>query len=273
MKPTAHPQPPLHTHGSAWRCLPWPLPALLVWALAWGCCVALPGAWGAAFGLLLGVLAGSAALSRMRQAVVGLGFPLSWLALNGLQAVAPWVWLLLAAVLALAYPLRAWSDAPLFPTPAKALGLLAAQVSLPPSASILDAGCGLGHGLRALRQAYPHACLHGVEWSRLWAWACRWRCPWAEVQRGDMWAQGWARHDLVYVFQRPESMARVMDKAARELRHGAWLVSLEFPALGWQPHAELAAGPGRSVWLYQQPFRAAQGAPQAGGESLAVPRR
>ena len=70
-------------------------------------------------------------------------------------------------------------------------------------ATVLDAGCGLGHGLKALRSAYPQARVRGVERSLPLSWLCRRRCPWAEVRRGDMWAQSWRGVDLVYLFQRP----------------------------------------------------------------------
>jgi formylglycine-generating enzyme required for sulfatase activity len=60
-------------------------------------------------------------------------------------------------VLLLIYPLNAWRDAPLFPTPPDALNDLPDVATLPPGARVLDAGCGLGQGLQALRQAYPLA--------------------------------------------------------------------------------------------------------------------
>jgi hypothetical protein len=60
---------------------------------------------------------------------------------------------------------------------------------------------------------------------------------------------------MVYVFQRPESMARAADKAVRELRPGAWLVSLEFDAPALAPTKVLECADGRRVWLYRVPFR------------------
>ena len=54
----------------------------------------------------------------------------------------------------------------------------------------------------------------------------------ATVRRADIWAADWSGYDLVYLFQRPESMPRAAAKAARELRPGAWLASLEFPGAG-----------------------------------------
>jgi len=227
--------------------LPWPLPALLAWLAAWALYAALapqPVAFAAA--ALAGGVIGFTAQGRWRRAIAAAGFPLSALALG---AVPAWAWLIAVLPLLLAYPLKAWRDAPFFPTPAGALQGLAAVVKLPAGARALDAGCGLGHGLAALRCELPHAAIEGVEWSRPLAWAARWRCRFARVRRGDMWADDWRGLDLVYLFQRPESMPRAMEKAAREMP-GAWLVSLEFEAPGWHPVARLGSRP---VWVYRIP--------------------
>ena len=238
--------------------LPWPLPAALVWSGAWLLWLALtsaglPAAW--AFGL---ALAGSSAAAllcdgRWRRGIAGAGFPISALALGTLAAVPSWVWLLLLLPVLALYPLRAWRDAPLFPTPRDALLGLDGVVGAP--ARVLDAGCGVGDGLLALHRLWPQAKCSGVEWSPLLALATRWRCrvagmP-ARVQRGDMWAASWAGHDLVYLFQRPESMARAFSKASAEFAAGAWLVSLEFPVPGVVPKACLQGAGRKPVWVYQ----------------------
>ncbi|MGM9526190.1 MAG: hypothetical protein ACI3U1_07975, partial [Peptococcaceae bacterium] len=56
---------------------------------------------------------------------------------------------------------------------------LMAGASLPAGASVLDAGCGVGDGLKALRRAWPQTRIHGVEWSWPLRWLCALRCPWA----------------------------------------------------------------------------------------------
>ena len=66
-----------------------------------------------------------------------------------------------------------------------------------------------------------------------------------------MWRADWSGYQLVYLFQRPESMARAAAKARAELAPGAWLVSLEFPLPDTQPQAQLRLPGGRRVWLYQ----------------------
>jgi hypothetical protein len=59
---------------------------------------------------------------------------------------------------------------------------------------------------------------------------------------------------MVYLFQRPESMARAAAKAAAEMVDGSWLVSLEFPIAGQSPDVQLLLADGRALWAYQLPF-------------------
>lgn len=141
-----------------------------------------------------------------------------------------WAWLLPLTVLALLYPLNAWRDAPFFPTPRGALEGLQRLVPLPDAARVLEAGCGLGDGLRELHAEYPTARIEGIEWSWPLRWACQRRCRFAGVTRGDLWKTDWSAYQLVYLFQRPESMPRAVEKACRELPSGSWLASLEFEA-------------------------------------------
>lgn len=239
--------------------LHWPLPALLAWALAWCAFEGLRRA-GLGVSLAFGLAAAVAALAalrvrgRWRQALVAAGFPLSTLALG--VTVPAWAWALAALPLLLLYPLRAWSDAPFFPTPRHALQPLAAALPLPAGARVLDAGCGLGHGLLALRHAWPLAQVHGVEWSLPMVWLCGLRCRFAQVERGDMWARSWAGFHAVYLFQRPESMARAYAKARAEMAPGAWLLSLEFEVPDVAPDLRLDAGARGAIRGYRMPLSA-----------------
>lgn len=243
--------------------LSWPLPALLAWAAGWGVwsvlhTLGMHGAVAAVCGTAAGALLALAnpAARPLRRAIAAAGFPLSAVAAVGTAAVPAWVWLAALLPLLAAYPLRAWRDAPLFPTPRLALQGLSDRVGKAPL-QVLDAGCGLGHGLHALRREFPQAQLRGIEWSLPLALACRATVPQARVRRGDMWAADWSGFDLVYLFQRPESMARAIAKAQRELRPGAWLVSLEFPAPGVLPTACLQHPGRKAVWLYRMGAAAA----------------
>jgi SAM-dependent methyltransferase len=237
----------------------WPLPAVLVWGVAWGVFAMLPR-WGSTPELALGVASALGVAASLlgatwwRRGMIGLGFPLSLL-LTQAASLPAWVWLVPLLALLLIYPLNAWRDAPLFPTPRHALKGLAAQVPLAPGALILDAGCGLGDGLKALRAAYPQAQLTGIEWSWPLRALCSLRCPWATVRQGDIWVNDWSGFDMVYLFQRPESMPRAVAKACAELKPGAWLVSLEFEAQALQAHAIFRTAQGKPVWVYCVPFK------------------
>ncbi len=214
---------------------------------------------GAALALLLaaalGVALSLAGNSWWRRAIIAAGFPLSLL-VSGAAVLPAWGWLVLLALLALIYPLNAWRDAPLFPTPVGALQSLAQAAPLPDGAFVLDAGCGLGHGLAALHSAYPHAQLHGIEWSWPLRAICALRCRWARVRRGDMWRADWSPYAMVYLFQRPESMPRAAHKANAEMRPGSWLASLEFEATELSASAVMTVPDGRPLWLYRVPFSA-----------------
>ena len=138
--------------------------------------------------------------------------------------------------------MRAWRDAPVFsPHRHDALAGPGLRQSAHPR-RIHDAGCGLGDGLAGLATAVAAAprC-SGVEWSPLLALATRWRCRRCRacVQTFSAATCGqasWAGHDLVYLFQRPESMARAYRQGRLpKWRPSAWLVSLEFPVPGVVP--------------------------------------
>ncbi|QIL45309.1 class I SAM-dependent methyltransferase [Acidovorax sp. HDW3] len=236
--------------------LPWPLPALLAWGLCWVLFALLQPRWGQGPALLaaclLGTLASLAGARWWRRVFIAAGFPLALL-LSGAVALPAWAWLLALLALLAVYPLNAWRDAPLFPTPEGALQGLAAAAPLAAGARVLDAGCGLGHGLRALRAAYPQAQIEGLEWSWPLAGLCALRCPWARVRRGDIWAADWSAYQLVYVFQRPESMSRVRIKCG-EMAPGSYLVSLEFALPDTPASAQTVGRDGRPLWIYRLPL-------------------
>ena len=239
--------------------LSWPMPALLVWGLCWVgysllAQTGVPTLLAMSAVTVMGVVLSLHQSSRLRRLMMGLGFPVSLLA-SGLAAGLPtWAWLLPLGLLALTYPAHAWRDAPWFPTPTRALDALAELAPLQPGAAVLDAGCGSGHGLRALRRAYPLSTFVGIEWSPMLTLWSRLSCPWAKVQRGDMWSLAWESFDLVYMFQRPESMARAWAKARAEMAPGAWLVSLEFEVDELAPTAMFDTPNGKTVRLYRVPI-------------------
>jgi SAM-dependent methyltransferase len=242
------------TSGRSRWTWPWPLPALAAWLLAWALFSGAAALGWPVLGLALALATGALAALRVqgqwRRLLVVAGFPASALALGVASALPAWAWLVALLPLLLAYPVRAWRDAPFFPTPAAALQGLRELIGEP--ARVLEAGCGLGHGLRALRQQFPRAELVGLEWSPLLSLLARLRQRDASVRRGDLWAEPWGAYELVYLFQRPESMPRAWIKACAEMP-GGWLASLEFAVPGVTPWAQLPGADGRPLWLYRVP--------------------
>lgn len=242
--------------------LRWPMPALLAWLAAWTL-YRLAWQFGAAASVAVTLACALAAAfacfgsTRWRRIFIAGGFPLSLVAAGTLTGWAALGWLAPLLALLLLYPLASWRDAPLFPTPSGALAGLATIAVLAPAARIVDAGCGLGAGLRELRRSYPQARLDGLEWSWPLTIACRLRCRFARIRRADIWAADWSAYQLVYLFQRPESISRAVAKAGRELAPGSWLVSLEFEARELRPQARIESVGGKPVWLYRAPFVAA----------------
>ena len=238
------------------------MPALLSWAGAWAVFLLLhsakaPGLVALAGAAFIGVLPATStrwAATRWRQAFIAFGFPLSLWISGAAGDIPPWAWLLPLLALLAIYPLKSWKDAPLFPTPRGALQGLDRLAPLPSRSRILEAGCGVGDGLRELNAVYPDARIDGLEWSWPLRWISQWRCRFAAVRRADIWQADWSPYAMVYLFQRPESMPRAMTKAGQELGAGSWLASLEFEATGFVADAVLACPDGRPVWLYRQPF-------------------
>ena len=234
--------------------LRWPLPALAAWILStlvfqwlqWVGCTA-----GLALAISLLLNSGIAAFqsTKWRKIIVATGFPL--LVFTQLSVtINPWLWIIPLLVLLVLYPVNAWHDAPIFPTPKSALETLSEHAHLPDDSNILDAGCGLGDGLIALKQVFPTQKLVGIEWSWFLRLLCLARCPWATVKQGDIWAVPWTDYDLVYLFQRPESMERAYKKASAEMHPGSYLVSLEFEIPDVKPSAAITVANKKPVWIY-----------------------
>ncbi len=236
--------------------LPWPLPALLAWSACWTLFLSLhalrtPMPWSLALGTGLGLAASLRAESSWRKLFIAAGFPLSLAASSLGAGLSPWAWLIPLGLLLLLYPMSAWRDAPLFPTPHGILDGLDSVAPLACTDRILDAGCGLGAGLGELNRVYPLARLDGIERSWPLRFLCAWRCPFASVRHGDIWREDWSGYSMVYMFQRPESMGPASEKAQRELSPGSWLVSLEFEATALTPTAVLRNRQDKPVWVYR----------------------
>ena len=188
--------------------IPWPLPPLLVWLLAWGAYLVLvqagqgPGT-AAVLISLAGCLAARWGQSRGRRLIIGLGFPLSWLWLADWATLAAPLWLLPLAVLLLLYPPSAWRLHD--PATEPDFGDLRERLELPPMARIVAVGPlpglpnsqPLGPLLRALERAFPDArhtglCPGWADWLRAHLSGTQ-----AHLLRTDPWRSDWSACELL----------------------------------------------------------------------------
>lgn len=232
------------------RQLPPALPALGLHLPLWGAILAVCQGLGSACSLSLTALAWIEGL--LAWAVTrGLGLPRWWQPINlfffpllGLtlsSGIEP-VWAL-AALLALALTslgsLR--TRVPLFLSSRQAVDALARCIPKRPGLRLIDLGCGLGGPLAGLARLRPDLVLHGVEAAPLNWLVSRLRLDGrARIALGSLWDQDLSRFDVVYVYLSPAPMARLWDKARREMRPGSLLISNSFEVPGVTPDRVIA---------------------------------
>ncbi len=128
---------------------------------------------------------------------------------------------------------------------------------LPPGGGqVADLGCGEGGFLANLSRLRPDCSFLGVEHAPLPWLVARWRTrdlPNVVIRYGDFWNLDLGPFAAVYAFLSPVPMARLGEKAAREMGHGALLVSNSFPIPDLAAEDEIQlADPRRSrLYLYR----------------------
>jgi SAM-dependent methyltransferase len=149
----------------------------------------------------------------------------------------PWIWLAAFAALYLIYWNSFRAQVPLFLTNRRVTAAVAGL--LPPGpVRVLDLGSGAGSFVTALARLRPDARVTGIESAPLPYALSRLRLcrqPLTRIRREDFFAAPWTDYDLVYAFLSPAPMAQVWDKARREMKPGALLVSNSFAIPGREP--------------------------------------
>ncbi len=104
----------------------------------------------------------------------------------------------------------------------------------------LDVGSGIGGLLAFLAKNRPGLVLDGIESAPgLWLLSRLRLGARASIALGDLWNVDLSRYDVVYAFLSPEPMARLWQKAKREMPPGSLFVSNTFEVPGVKPDASI----------------------------------
>lgn len=122
----------------------------------------------------------------------------------------------------------------------------ALQAALPDRPlAIVDIGSGSATMVAALARARPQDRITGVENALALFWLGRMRTRSlanACCLRADFLQLDWSQFDVVYAFLSPAPMSAIWQKAQRELKPQAWLVSNTFVVEGAEPFKSISLG-------------------------------
>ncbi|MEQ1772803.1 MAG: class I SAM-dependent methyltransferase [Burkholderiales bacterium] len=148
----------------------------------------------------------------------------------------------------------AWCQrVPLFLSSDRAADMVRTLLPVQNGFRFIDLGCGTGTMLTSLARQRPDGHFSGVELAPLPYLLSRWRIlrrHAVNVRWGSLWNVDLANYDVVYVYLSPVPMAKLWDKACREMRPGSLLVSNGFCIPGVVPTQTLAVGDAVRSTLY-----------------------
>ncbi|MGZ5054516.1 MAG: hypothetical protein ACXWAT_06180 [Methylobacter sp.] len=220
--------------------------------LAWISPVMFHGAWRLA--LVQGVAA--ALLSNVfRQ-------PYWWIPIHFLfmpMAIAmfalqlpPWLYLLIALLLALVFWGTVKGDVPLFLSSDSVAAAVASIVERENANSFADLGAGIGSVAVPLAKRRVLA-VDAWECAPLpWlitAWRCR-KLPNAIVRRASLWGCNLACYEVAFAFLSPAVMAKLGEKVRREMRPGSLFISSSFSIPDWEPESIVGIEDRRETKLF-----------------------
>jgi hypothetical protein len=152
--------------------------------------------------------------------------------------LSTWVYLISFLLLAVIYWSTYRSQVPLYLSSRLAWHALEDLLPQGRVFKFVDVGAGLGGVQAHLARIRPDGLFVGVENAPLpflIAWARMLRYPNCTMRREDFWQMSFADYDIVYAYLSPVPMARLWEKANREMRAGALLVSNTFEVPGQLP--------------------------------------
>ena len=174
-------------------------------------------------------------MSKWKKILIFLGFPISSLLLQINQNPNTILWFTLLIILVIIYPPISWRDAPLYPTPKDSLIGLNKVLNLKSDDKILDFGSGAGHGIKAIQSEWANNHIFGVENSSLLFLYTKIKYPQSKIIFKDMWDIDLSQFNVLYVFQRPDTMNKIWEKAKKEMPKNSFIISLSFPIQNASP--------------------------------------
>jgi len=142
------------------------------------------------------------------------------------------------------------------PTPIKIARRALSLAGLKPHEILYDLGCGDGRVLILATIEYG-AFAVGVECNPLLAWIARRNVRRANVEEfvkvitGNLFNINLHKADVVFLYLSQYANERLKDKMAKELKHGARVVTYIFPIVGWKP---LVKDEKQNIYVYEIPY-------------------
>jgi hypothetical protein len=167
--------------------------------------------------------------------------------------VAPTWFLAVFVVLALVYWSSFRSQVPLYLTNRSMAQALLDLLPAERPTTFIDLGCGTGGLLRLLARRRPDCRFVGVENAPLPYLVARFGARGlanCRILRGNFWQQALTQYDVIYAFLSPVPMLPLWQKARKEMRPGAVLISNSFPVPEAAPARVVEVADRRRTRLY-----------------------
>jgi SAM-dependent methyltransferase len=146
--------------------------------------------------------------------------------------IPSYVFLVPLIALVLIYAPALWTRVPYYPTSREAYPLILAELPLDKTFVFIDIGCGFGDLLFFLAQHRPNGRFIGVEIGFIPMIVGRTKAIFLKrpvrIYFQSMWNVSLAESDFVYTFLSPAPMAKLWDKACREMKSTSTFMSNTF---------------------------------------------